>query len=293
MDAKTWVQCDKSHRSKQIDCLLMTWYRLGIRYQQWPIKNQWKGNIKKNKEGKHYRWLPKSGCTSVISVKICFILNFLLYDILIAGFSQSIQTKNFVTLKEKYRILYSDVECIRVPIAYLHMPTNQRLFHWAKSPLCLYRVSPLKLLIMLVLFRLLRILLASIIFPCKLLLSKINEYIFRRLPFQKGEMNNAPNKIWVQHSMEKINSSQRDLSEKNVSDDPALSHPRTQKRLNISYNTSTKCSETGTTKEDVSLNWPNWLAVIYLYSQKFISCSTLAFLCLPSMLMLPSSLRQI
>lgn len=56
--------------------------------------------------------------------------------------------------------------------------------------------------------------------------------------------------------MGKIDSSQRALSEKDISDISAVSHIRMQQRWNISYKMSTKCSEAATTKEDVSLNWP-------------------------------------
>lgn len=56
--------------------------------------------------------------------------------------------------------------------------------------------------------------------------------------------------------MGKIDSSQRALSEKNISDGSSVSHTRMQQRWNKSCKMSTKCSETATTKEDVSLNWP-------------------------------------
>lgn len=66
----------------------------------------------------------------------------------------------------------------------------------------------------------------------------------------------ALNRITLLYSVEKIDSSQRDLRGKNVSESSAVSHPRMQQRWNISYDASTKCSEAATTEEDVSLNWP-------------------------------------
>lgn len=83
---------------------------------------------------------------------------------------------------------------------------------------------------MLILFRLLGILLASIIFPCKHLLSKINGYIFHRVPFKKTKENITLNKITWLYSVEKIDSSQRDGKGKNVSEGSAVSHPRMQQR---------------------------------------------------------------
>lgn len=95
-------------------------------------------------------------------------------------FWQSILTANRVTVKKKGSS-YSDLKWSQCLPAHA---SHSKTVHWDKSPLCLYRVSPLKLLIMLISFRLLRILLTSIIFPCKHLLSKINDSIFHRVPFK-------------------------------------------------------------------------------------------------------------